>query len=243
MAGSVRTHRWFSHPAHSQHRAECTGRPHVLHGVTQWRNPEHRRLEALEDFEYAGFSLYLAAFHWLVCRLLYSRDLLAYARVSAPLLPDLCVRALSLLLRTRQWRATDGLAADQSQHARDLRLCLWHGADVCVTPGRKPRSAGLCEPVLWHGQLPVSAAPGEPGTVYFAAGQGAAFSHHRRTDVILGSLDYAILVRAGWRHSVGWPASAQPLALLRGPGAPPARGGQICFLRLWGSFCVPPGDI
>ena len=112
-----------------------------------------------------------------------------------------------------------------------------------VTPGCEPRSAGLREPVLWYGQLPVSAAPGEPGTVYFAAGQGAAVSHPRRTDVILRALDYAVLVRAGWRHSVGWPASAQPLAVLRGPGAPPARGGEIGVLRLWGSVCVPPGDI
>src|SRR5215831_12739441 len=161
MAGSVGARRRLSHAAHAQPGAECAVRPHVLYGSAQWRYPDYRCLEALADFTCAGLHLYLAALYQVVCQLLYSSDLLAYARVPPPLLPALYVRTLLLLLCT-QSRALDELAPGQSQHPGDIRLCLWHGADVCVPPGSEHRSAGLRRPFLWHGQFFVPASPGAP---------------------------------------------------------------------------------
>src|SRR5215475_2108909 len=114
MAGSVRARRRLSHAYHAQPRAECAVRPHALYGRAQWRYPDPRCLEALADFTYARLHLYLAALYQMVCQLLYSSDLLAYARVPPPLLPALCVRTLLLLLGTKQSRASDRLATGQS---------------------------------------------------------------------------------------------------------------------------------
>src|SRR5215510_14762923 len=240
MAGSVRARRRFSHADHAQPRAEWSVRPYALYGRAQWRYPDPCCLEALADFTYAGLHLYLAALYQMVCQLLYSSDLLAYARVPPPLLPALCVRTLLLLLGT-QSRALDKPAVGLSQHPGDIRLCVWHGADVCVTPGSGHRRAGLRRPFLWHGQFFAPAPPGEPGA--FAAGQGAVVSHPGGAHVMLGALDYGVLVRAGYCYSVGWPPSAQSLALLRGPGAAVARSGEIYYVRLRGGFYLPPGDV
>src|SRR5215831_6063760 len=239
MAGSVGAGRRLSHSNHSQPGAECAVRPHVLYASAQWQYPEHRGLEALADFKYAGLHLYLAALYQVVCHLLYSRSFLAYARVPAPLLSDLCVRTLLLLLCTRQSRASDGLATGQSQHPGDVRLCVWHGADVCVTPGSGHGSPSLCRPFLWYGQLAARASLGEPGA--FAADQGAVVSHPGGAHVRLGALDYSILVRAGGHYAVGWPPLAQSLALLRGPGLAAARSGEICCIRLRRGCCLPLG--
>src|ERR1043166_10276477 len=241
MAGSVGARRRLSHSAHSQHGAECAVRPYGLHGRAQWRYPDYRCLEALADLKYAVLHLYLAALYQVVCQLLYSRSVLAYTRVSPPLLPDLCVRPLLLRRCPRQSRASDGLAPGQSQHPGDLRLCVWHGADVCVAPGGGYGRAGLRRPFLWHGQLAAPASPAEPGA--FAAGQGAVVSHPGSAHVRFGAVDYGVLVRAGDRYAVGWPPSAPSLALLRGAGAAAARSWEICDVRLRGGFCLPPGDI